>query len=118
MCEREIPKRIKRRLRELSTRAHEEELRRALLPLSRSFDEWREGRMSSGELVLVVRDFDRGPAREMFVRYNRGPVTANVAYALREGLLKREEVEDEVIEHLAGGLAFFEYEAKADEAGG
>lgn len=115
MLESDIPKRVRRRLRELSARAHEEELRRALLPLSRSFDEWRKGHLSSGDLALAVHEFERGPAREMFRRYNGAPATMNVAYALREGLLRREEVEDEVIAYLAGPLAFLGFEPGEEE---
>jgi len=39
----EIPKRIKRLLREQMGKAYEEEIRRALLPIAAAFEEWKAG---------------------------------------------------------------------------
>jgi hypothetical protein len=50
----DAPKRIKRLLREYAAAAHEEELRRALLPVSEGFKRWERG----------------GPARDLWARYN------------------------------------------------
>jgi len=38
--------------------AHEEELRRALVPLAEKFDLWRQGQVSSGKLALIIRDWE------------------------------------------------------------
>jgi hypothetical protein len=53
----DIPKRIKRLLREQSMLAHEEELRRALLPLASSFEEWKAGKLASRQLSMMIHDF-------------------------------------------------------------
>jgi len=47
---RDYPKRIKRLLREYSAEAYERELHRELTKLDRSFAEWRNGDIGSGEL--------------------------------------------------------------------
>ena len=47
----EMPKRLKRALREAAMAAHEEELRRALVPLDAAFQRWRAGDVGSGELA-------------------------------------------------------------------
>jgi hypothetical protein len=50
------PKRIKRQIRELVGQAYENELERELGKLGQHFDEWREGKISAGELTELVRD--------------------------------------------------------------
>ena len=47
----DTPKHVKRALRELAGAAHEEGLRRALVPLQAGFDRWARGELSSGELT-------------------------------------------------------------------
>jgi len=44
----DTPKRIKRLLREQGGRAHEEELRRALVPVAEAFKRWEHGELGSG----------------------------------------------------------------------
>ncbi|MBV8169038.1 MAG: hypothetical protein JO021_19745, partial [Alphaproteobacteria bacterium] len=45
-----IPKRIKRMLRECAGKAHDEELRRALLPLADAFKRWERNELQSYDL--------------------------------------------------------------------
>jgi hypothetical protein len=59
----EMPKRVKHALREVAMRAHEEELRRAIVPLAEAFEQWRAGKVSSGELVDLIHNFHQGPAK-------------------------------------------------------
>jgi hypothetical protein len=83
----EMPKRVKRALREVAMRAHEEELRRALLPLAETFDRRRVGKVSGGEFVDVIHNFRQGPARELFQRYNYGSLDLTVAHAIVPGVI-------------------------------
>jgi hypothetical protein len=62
----DAPKRIKRLLREYAGAAHEEELRRALLPVSEAFGQWARRELSSGELSEIIHRFHQGPARELW----------------------------------------------------
>lgn len=56
-----LSKRLKRILRDQALQAHEEELRRSLVPLSEAFDAWKEGRLSSGELAERITSFTKAP---------------------------------------------------------
>jgi hypothetical protein len=101
------PKRIKRLLRELAAKAHEEELRRALIPLANAFDRWSRGEADSFELSDLIHGFHQGPARDLFVRYTTRPPDSAVAYAIATGIIDRREVPEELLEHLALALEFY-----------
>jgi len=64
----DLPKPIKRMLREQAARAHEEELRRALLPLAAAFDRWRAGELDSFALSDLIHEFHDGESREIWKR--------------------------------------------------
>ena len=66
----DAPKRIKRLLREYAGAAHEEELQRALLPVSEAFKRWERRELDRAELSEVSHRFHQGPARDLWVRYN------------------------------------------------
>ena len=106
----DVPKRIKRLLREYSAAAHEEELRRALLPISEAFGRWASAELGSGELSEIIHRFHEGPARELWVRYNTPHLEIPVAFAITTGVLGRETIPAELLEHLAGALRFYEEE--------
>ena len=78
----DTPKRIKRLLREQAGRAHEEELRRALVPVAEAFRRWERGELGSAELSDIIHRFHQGPARELFARYNNPYMNLAVAYAI------------------------------------
>ena len=84
----DAPKRIKRLLREYAAAAHEEELRRALLPVSEGFKRWERG--------------------ELWVRYNTPHLEMAVAFAITTGLLARDTIPGELLEHLGGAMRFYE----------
>jgi Plasmid pRiA4b ORF-3-like protein len=111
-----VPKRIKRLLREYAGAAHEEELRQALLPVSEAFGGWARRELSSGELSEIIHRFHQGPARELWVRYNTSHLEMSVAFAIATGVLARETIPAELLEHLAGALRLYE-ELQADASG-
>ncbi len=104
------PKRITRLLREYAGAAHEEELRRALLPVSEAFKRWERRDLGSGELSEIIHRFHQGPARELYVRYNSARREMAVAYAITAGVLDRRTIPAELLDHLAGALHFYESE--------
>jgi Plasmid pRiA4b ORF-3-like protein len=110
----DLPKRIKRLLREWAGAAHEEELRRALLPVSEAFERWARRDLSSGELSEIIHRFHQGPARELWVRYDTSHLEMPVAFAITTGVLTRETIPAELLEHLAGALRFYE-EQRVDD---
>jgi hypothetical protein len=58
----DTPKRLRRLLRDCAATAHEEELRRALLPVAEAFKQWEQGTVESGELSELIHRFHQGPA--------------------------------------------------------
>ena len=106
----DTPKRIKRLLREHAGEAHDEELRRALTPVAEAFKRWELGDLGSGDLSDIIHRFHQGPARELFVRYNTPHLELAVAHAITGGILDRQTIPAELLDHLAGALAFYESE--------
>ncbi len=72
---REYSKRVKRLLREFAAQAYESELGLALGELEQQFAIWRSGQISAGELSDRIYAFTRGPARELWGRYNAASTT-------------------------------------------
>ena len=110
----DIQKSVKQALRKLAAAAHEEELRRALVPLRAQFDRWARGE-SSGELSDSIHEFHQGPLRQLFARYNSGMPDAAVAHAIVSGFINRSDVPPTVLAHLARALAFYESQREASE---
>ena len=98
----EYPKHIKKLIRYYATLAHEEELRRALESLAVKFDEWRAGNLGSHELSQAIREFDHGPSRDLFKRYNEPyfHLDMAVARAIVTGVLDQAQMEQDLLEHL------------------
>jgi|SRR5919109_1842441 hypothetical protein len=118
----EIPKRLKRLLRTWAGEAHEEELRRALVPLGEAFDRWKSGDIASSELSNLIHKFHQGPARELFVKYDTNHLEAPVAHAIVSGVLDKNKISAELLEHLAKWLKLYEEleapaNTEADRAG-
>ena len=104
----QYPKNIKRLLREYMGEAYERELHRELTKLDRSFAEWRDGKIGSGELGYRVHQYEAGPSRELYKKYNDSYHDANVAYAIVTGILKRDEISAELLEAISSLLEFYQ----------
>jgi hypothetical protein len=111
----EYSKNVKRLIREFAAEAHEKELSRELARLDRSFSEWREGRIDSGELTYRIHQYETGPSRELFNKYNEGENDFNVAYAIVTGILNRQDVPEELIAAIDKQLSFYESLKEAGE---
>ncbi len=101
-------KRIKKLLHEWKCEAHERELHRELVKLDNRFTEWREGKIGSGELSIRIHEYETGPSRELFKKYNDGEHAMMVAYAVAAGILKRDEMPAELLEAISRHLDFYE----------
>ena len=99
---RDYPKPIKKALRELAGEAYERELRHELGKLDKSFDAWRRGER--------IHEYETGPAREMFKRYNSGLPDVNVASAIAVGVLARQEIPADVLDAIGDMIAIFKSE--------
>src|SRR5262245_30472333 len=109
----DIPKRLKRLLREYAARAHEAELHQALVPLAEDFKRWERGELDSFELSDLIHRFHQGASREVYVRYDvRHPEPA-LAHAIATGLIDRTAVPAELLDHLARLIELFESTEKS-----
>ena len=106
-------KRIKRLLREFTAEAYEKELSRELAKLDKSFEEWRDGKINSGELSYRIHQYETGASQELFKKYNEGKNDFNVAYAIVTEILDRDTIPKELLEAIAKHLRFYE-SMKAD----
>jgi len=97
---------MKRTMRQLAAHAHEEELRRALLPIAAAFGQWQAGQLGSGELAELIHGFHEGLARELYKRYNSGPIEFAGAHAIVSGVIERDTVPAEVLDHCRGAMEF------------
>lgn len=105
----DYPKRIKKLLREYLVEAYERELHRELIILEGSFEEWRQGQIGSGELSYRIHQYEVGPSRELYKKYNEDSLTDMiVAHAIVVGLLRRDEIPPELLEALERPLSFYE----------
>ncbi len=84
--------------------------RRALLPIAEAFKRWEQGELGSGDLSELIHRFHQGPARDLYLRYDTTHLEAPVAYAIATGVLDREAVPAEVLNHVAGMIQFYESE--------
>ena len=109
----EMSKRLKRAVRDAAVAAHEEELRRALIPVDAAFQQWRAGQVSSGELAELIHRFHEGPARDLFKKYNYGQLELAVAHAIVSGVLDRSRLPADLVEALGRTIAFYEDEGKS-----
>jgi hypothetical protein len=96
----------RRRLRELGGTAYERDLAAELTKVESEFKRWRDGEIDAFELSEAIHRFHQGPARELFSRYDETYLALAVAHAIHRGVLSEEEVGADIIELLAGHLAF------------
>ena len=108
-------KRIEKLLREYMIEAYEIELNRELKKLAKSFAEWQNGEISNGEMSSRIHDYDRGPSKDLWVKYNDGDDAFNVAYAIVTGMINREEVPDDLLEAIKGQMNFYQDMKDRDE---
>jgi len=104
----QYPRNIKRLLREFMVEAYERELHHELSKLDQGFVEWRDEQISSGELSSRVHQYETGPSRELYKKYNYSYHDANVAYAIATGILKQDEIPTELLEAISSFLAFYQ----------
>ena len=106
----EVPKRIKRLVREWAGVAHDRDLRKALNELGAQFARWDRGEINSFELNDRVHRFHQDTAREIWKRYATTHLEPAVALAVVAGVLRKEELPADLVQHLAGLIEFYEHD--------
>jgi hypothetical protein len=106
---------IKRLMRQYLTEAYERELQRELAKLEQNFAEWRSGQIGSGELSDRLHQYERGPSRDLYKRYNYREEDMTLAYVIVGGVLRREEIPDNLLEALTRQLSYYQSLKDADD---
>jgi len=109
----DVSKRLKRLVREWAGIAHDRELSKALLELHTHFDQWKRGEITAWDLNDFIHRFHDGASREIWKTYATDRLEPAVAFAVATGILRREEVPPELVQHLAGLIEFYEAERSA-----
>jgi hypothetical protein len=109
----DVPRRIRQLVREWAGIAHDRDLRKALGELRIQFGRWERGEISSFELNDFIHQFHDGTSREIWKRYATSHLEPAVASAVASGVLGKQEIPRELLDHIAGLIEFFE----ADQAG-
>jgi hypothetical protein len=93
------PKPVKKEIMHLISVVYEHELRRAQLDLRAEFAKWEAGELDAFELNDRIHIYHDETARELWKRMGTLQSDADlwVAKAIREGVLKREEVMPETL---------------------
>jgi hypothetical protein len=104
---------VKRLVREWAAIAHDRELGRALLELRTQFDRWQRGEIAAADLNDLIHQFHQGPSREIWKRYATNHLEPAIGSAVAAGLVRREELPEALLRHVAGLIEFYE----ADDSG-
>ncbi len=108
----ELPKRVRRQLKELADMAYERELSQELDKLAQGFEQWRQGNLDAFELNDLIHKHHNGPSRELWKQYHYSLPHMQVAYAVSAGILREEEIPEEVWPYIEGMLAFYEHNSE------
>jgi hypothetical protein len=103
----EFSKSHKRRLRELSARLYERDLKESLSVLSRKFDDWKAGKISSLQLSELLHEYDYGESRRLWSRYDTKRYDMIVAHGFVRGFLTEADVGPDLIKELQNAIAFY-----------
>jgi hypothetical protein len=109
----EVPKRIRRLLQKWAGIAHDRELRQALSELRLQFDRWERGDIDAFELNDLVHRFHQDASRAIWKRYATTHLEPAVASAVAAGVLRKEELPAELVQHIAGLIDFYEDDLSA-----
>jgi hypothetical protein len=104
----DIPKSLKRLVREWAGVAHERDLRTALNELRIHFDRMERGEISPFELNDLLHRYHQGKSREIWKRYHTNHREPVVAGAIANGVLRREELPRALLRHVTGWIELYE----------
>ena len=104
----DTPKQVRRLVREWAGIAHDRDLRKALGELRIQFGRWERGEISAFELNDFVHQFHDGSSRDIWKRYATNRLEPAVAAAVAAGVLRKEELPAELVQHIAGLIEFYE----------
>ena len=100
-------------IREWAGVAHDRDSRDALTELRAQFDRWDRSEIDSFELNDLVHKYHDGTSREIWKRYATSHLAPAVASAVAAGVLRRDELPEELAQHIAGLIDFYQHEFSA-----
>jgi hypothetical protein len=103
----QTPKRLKRLVREWAGVAHDRELSAALLELCEHFDRWHRAEITAADLNDQIHKYHHGASREIWKHYATNHLEPAIGFAVATGILRREELPSELLEHVAGWIQFY-----------
>lgn len=89
-------------------------MKAALEALALKFDQWRAEAISSTDLHDAIHEYHHGIGREIWKRYATNDPETSLAYAVAVGFLSRESLPQEVAEHIASSVDFFEQQMREE----
>ena len=95
-------KKMQQQLRQLAGVAYEREMSAATQALLEDFHRWEKKEMDVFKMNEKIHAFHHGISRELYVRYTGMNAAFAVASALLRGILRREEVGDDVYSSVEG----------------
>lgn len=110
-----LPKPLKKLIELHMGRAWEAELRDALGALADRFDQWRAATLTTEDLDSAVHEYHNGIARDIWKRYTGGDPALPLARAVVLGIIARESLPPEVLEHIAPLLELFARDTGEDD---
>lgn len=106
----DLSKRLKSIIRDLAAKAHERELGKHLERLSESLARWKKGAIDTWEMMREL-DHLRFNSNKLAQKYPRSSMTPLVvASAIAAGLLRKNDVPQEVLVTLESEIRYFQDE--------
>ena len=93
-----LSKKTLKKLKELKLLAYQRELDEHLSKLSLKFNDWKNNKITAMVLRDYIYDFDKGPAKKISGFYDYFDDHICVAKAVANGILKEEEVPEDILE--------------------
>ena len=103
----EFSKSHKSRLRHLAARLNELEVKESLAPLSRKFDDWKSGKITSLELSELLHEYDYRDSRRLWSRYQTKRQDSLVALGYVRGHLSETDIGPDLLMELQNLIQFY-----------
>lgn len=102
-----LSKEVKKKLRTLAEIAYEKELRQYLEELYQHFVVWKQGKIDTFQLDELIHKYHNKDAREAYKSFVNSDKRIHLARAVYNGLLKIEEIPDEVRNDISKLIEFW-----------
>jgi len=98
----------KKKLRQLAGIANERELDQEMEKLYQHFESWKKKEIDCFELSDLIHKFHQGASREIWKIYTDSYLDMTVSRAVVLGLLKKEEIPEDLLDVLDSRIKFFD----------